>query len=157
MAAPTLKRTTMRYFKKELVSNRLALPNGRQVGFEPIQNTDTGVLATEDAGLITELEKAIAARRGGVSEVKLAIFEELKKNPPAGRSQIRSLNAQSAIKLMDLKNERARPDQNNPRVAVNQPSAPMEVPRGLATVTKMKRIKELASQVAPVEAVAAGA
>lgn len=130
----------MKYYKKELVSNRLALPNGKRVGFTQIDGTDTGVLATEDEGLIAELDKAIASRRGGVIEIDLQTYEELKKNPLARPSPIRSLNAQSVRQLL------------NPRpgvvkaVAEVKPSAPMEVPKGLVTVSNRRRLKELTSK-----------
>lgn len=132
----------IKYYKKELVSNRLALPNGKRVEFTQIDGTDTGVLATEDEGLIAELDKAIAARRGGVVEIDLATYEGLKKNPFARPSPIKSLNAQSVRQLFQ------RPNQNAAQAvaAVSQPSAPMEVPKGLVTVSNRRRLKELTSK-----------
>lgn len=131
----------MKYYKKELVSNRLTLPNGKAVGFSKIEGTDTGVLATEDEGLIAELDKAVAGHRGGVIEIDLSTYEELKKNQPARPSQIKSLNAQSVRQLLNQ-----RPNGSKEPVAVNQPSAPMEIPKGLVTVSSRRRLKELTAK-----------
>lgn len=133
----------MKYYKKELVSNRLALPSGKGVAFVKIDGTDTGVLATEDEGLIAELDKAVAARRGGVVEIDLPTYEELKKNPLAKPTQIKSLSAQS---LKQLLNQRPNPNADQAVAAVNQPSAPMEVPKGLVTVSNRRRLKELVAK-----------
>ncbi len=135
-ATPT---QTLKFYKKELISNRLALPNGRAVKFDQVGDSDTGTLATADSGLIGELEKAVAAGRGGVTEITEAQFQDLKKNPPAGRSQIRSLNAQSLQQL--LKNQKAA---SVPVAEVKQePSAPMEVPKGLVTMSSRRKLKEM--------------
>lgn len=134
----TAPERVVKYFKKELVSNRLALPNGKRVHFEQIGDTDTGVLATDDAGLIAELEKAVAARRGGVVAIDEQTYSELKKNPAAKPTPIRSLNAQSLKQLFNQKSG----DTTQNVVAANQPSAPMEVPKGLVTVSSRKRLKE---------------
>lgn len=130
----------MKYYKKELVSNRLALPNGKRVGFTQIDGTDTGVLATEDEGLITELGKAIASQRGGVIEIDQQTYEDLKKNPLVRPSQIRSLNAQSVRQLLS-------PKPNGVKAVVEvKPSSPMEVPKGIVTVSSRRRLKELSVQ-----------
>lgn len=129
----------MKYYKKELVSNRLALPSGKGVAFVKIDGTDTGVLATEDQGLIDELDKAVAAHRGGVVEIDVQTYEELKKNPRAKPSQIKSLNAQSIRQLLS-----PRVNPNGAQAAAEvKPSAPMEVPKGLVSVSTKRRLKEL--------------
>lgn len=128
-----------KFYKKELVSNRLSLPNGRAVAFEQIGGTDSGVLATTDAGLSAELDKAAGARRGGVTQITEQQYQELKKNLPAGRSQIRSLDAQSLRHLLQQK-----PERNAAVVEVkHEPSAPMEVTKGLATISSRRKLKEL--------------
>lgn len=131
----------MNYYKKELISNRLALPNGRGVKFEQIGTSDTGVLATADPGLIAELDKAVASNRGGVVALTQQQYDELKKNPPAERSRIRSLNAQSIQQIL----RHQKPVRNGEDVAAvkNEPSAPMEVPKGLVTVSSRRKMKEL--------------
>lgn len=132
----------MKYYKKELLSNRLALPNGKGVQFEPV-GTDTGVIATEDPGLSAELDKAAAAGRGGVVEITEQIYQELKKNPPVVPSRMRSLNAQSIRQLLSSQN-RASASAADAAVK-HQPSAPMEVPdgKGLATISSRRKLAEL--------------
>lgn len=130
----------MKFYKKELVSNPLSLPDGRRVRFEQIGASDTGVLATEDPGLITELDKAAARHVGGVVEITSEQYQELKKNPPVERSQIRSLSSQSIRQLLN----RPRPGAAPAAAAIkHEPSAPMEVPKGLATVSSRRKLEEL--------------
>jgi hypothetical protein len=76
----------MDYFKKEVFSNPLRLPNGKTVMFKEVAD-DEGVLATEDGYLISELESAMRRRVGGVVRISADEFEELKKNPPGKPSQ----------------------------------------------------------------------
>lgn len=142
----------MKFYKKELVSNKLGLPGGRAVRFEVIGVSDTGILATEDPGLIAELDKAAASHRGGVVELTEAQYQELKKNPPGERSRIRSLNSQSIRQLLN------RPRQNAVPAAAakaQEPSAPMEVPKGLVTVSSRKKLAELAGETKAASAPAA--
>lgn len=131
---------TPKFYKKELISNRLSLPNGRAVAFEQIGGTDSGVLRTIDPGLSAELDKAVAARRGGVTAITEEQYQELKKNLPVGRSRIRSLDAQSLRHLLQQ-----RPASEGPAVAAvkQESSAPMEVPKGLATISSRRKLKEL--------------
>lgn len=132
---------TVKFYKKELVSNRLALPNGRAVAFEQIGGTDSGVLATTDPGLIAELDKAVAARRGGVVSITEQQYQDLKKNLHAGRSPIRSLDAQSLRRLL---NSQPNQERSAAAAAVKQePSAPMEVPKGLVTVSSRRKLAQL--------------
>lgn len=130
-----------KFYKKELVSNRLSLPNGKAVQFETVADTDTGVLATTDPFLSSELDKAAAAGRGGVIAITKEQFEELKKNPPVGRSQIRSLDAQSFRQLLNSRPSRA--ENQEAAVVKQEPSAPMEVPKGLATISSRRKLAEL--------------
>lgn len=134
---------TFKFYKKELFSNRLSLPNGKKVAFEQVGNSDTGIIATSDPGLSAELDKAVAARRGGVIEINEAQFQELKKNPPAGRSPIKSLNAQSLRQLLSS----PAPDRSAVAADVKvEPSAPMEVPKGLATISSRRKLAELTAK-----------
>lgn len=71
----------MKYFKKELVSSPLKLPNGFRVLFTEVAD-DIGVLATDDGYLIGELNNAIKRRVGGVVAISSDEYEELKKNQP---------------------------------------------------------------------------
>src|SRR5688572_26446787 len=112
----------MKFYKKELISNRLALPNGKGVKFEQVGGSETGVIATQDEGLIAELNKAATAGRGGVIEITEQQYQELKKNPPVGRSRMRSLNAQSIRQLLQSQNRAGA----GPAAAAvkHEPSAP---------------------------------
>lgn len=85
----------MRYFLKELLSNKLYLPNGARVQFEDAGD-DTGILATQDAYVISELDRAIQRQVGGVSSIDQAQYEDLKKNP---RKPARSLNYNDAREM----------------------------------------------------------
>lgn len=70
----------MTFFLKELVShNPVALSSGKVLNWEMVGN-DTGVLATEDDGTISELQALIKQRRGGVIELSAEKYEGLKKN-----------------------------------------------------------------------------
>lgn len=131
---------TVKFYKKELVSNRLALPNGRAVAFEQIGGTDSGVLATTDPGLIAELDKAVAARRGGVVSITEQQYQDLKKNLHAGRSPIRSLDAQSLRRLL---NSQPSEEKRAAAAVKQEPSAPMEVPKGLVTVSSRRKLAQL--------------
>lgn len=140
----------MKFYKKELLSNRLALPSGKGVQFEPV-GTDTGVIATEDPGLTAELDKAASAGRGGVIEITDQQYQELKKNPPVVPSRMRSLNAQSIRQILGSQNSAGRA----PTAAVkHEPSAPMEVPdgKGLVTVSSRRKLAELQKASEPAAA-----
>jgi hypothetical protein len=122
----------MNYFKKELISNALRLPNGKAVRFERVGD-DTGLLATEDEGLIEELKKVMARKVGGVTEIALEEFEEIKKNPPARPSRLRSLDARSVLKLL------RKP--NIPSADVAPVSEPLVEPSTLVTVSSLKKLR----------------
>lgn len=68
----------MRYFLKEIVERKLFLPNGAPVQFEVVDGT-YGVLATDNPGLIAELDKAIANHVGGVVSISADQHAEAKK------------------------------------------------------------------------------
>lgn len=74
----------MRYFKKEIVSRPINASWGGRIQWQDIGG-DTGVLQTDDARLIHELQQAAQNGRGGVIEIDEATMEGLKKNPPQSR------------------------------------------------------------------------
>ena len=75
----------MVFFKKSLFSTPVYLPGGRKVLFTEVGD-DTGVLATEDGFVISELTKLVnAGNKGGVVITNEAEYKELKKNPPTKR------------------------------------------------------------------------
>lgn len=90
----------MRYFLKELVSTPLYLSNGAAIKWEPAPG-DQGLLVTENAGLIKELETAIRRRVGGVIEIDAERYEREKKNSQStAESNLSSLSATDARKLI---------------------------------------------------------
>src|SRR6266851_2502259 len=69
------------FYLKELIGQKLFLPNGAQVPFEDVGGT-YGILQTSDPYLITELDKAVKAHTGGViplTEAEYAQWFEKKK------------------------------------------------------------------------------
>jgi len=126
----------MRYFLKELVSNKLFLPNGARVPFEDVGD-DTGILATSDGFIISEMEKAIHRHVGGVIEIDQAQYEDLKKNP---RKPARSLNYRDEREMrrvvQDLQRQldaargtAAAVKQQEAARPAQAPSAPVVVPK----------------------------
>jgi len=126
----------MRYFLKELVSNKLFLPNGARVPFEDVGD-DTGILATSDGFIISEMEKAIHRHVGGVIEIDQAQYEDLKKNP---RKPARSLNYRDEREMrrvvQDLQRQldaargaAAAVKQQEAARPAQEPSAPVVVPK----------------------------
>lgn len=65
----------MPYFKKEIPETPVYLPVGKAITFEAIDR-DYGYLATNDGYVIDQLQKLISSRRGGVSEITQAEYEE---------------------------------------------------------------------------------
>lgn len=131
-----------KFYKKELLSNRLALPNGKTVPFDQAGDSDTGIIATSDAGLISELDKAAAAGRGGVVSISEQEFQDLKKNPPKRRLGIRSFDAQSIKQIIDSRSEKVGAVRDA-AVVKQESSAPMEVPKGIATTSTRRKLKEM--------------
>lgn len=58
----------VRYFKKEIPENHLYLPNGRRCPFR-VSKSGVGILATNDQGLVGELDKVLARHAGGLIEI----------------------------------------------------------------------------------------
>lgn len=139
----------MRYFQKEIASNRLYLPNGRPIEFE-IVGSDTGLLAVEDNAqeLLSQLDNAIKRRVGGVVEITRDRYEDLKKNPPVNRSRLNSFNALSLLR--DVTNPPAaaapavrdsgRASQAEPAKEPHQ-SQPLEVPEKIPNVSSLRRAR----------------
>lgn len=101
----------MRYFKKELPTNRLMLPNGRALNFEYADPNDLGHLKTEDGYIIAELESAIARKVGGVlhsNEAEYAAFEQKKSNTPSPNLPPRGQSAISAQLLRTMRSQKVR-------------------------------------------------
>lgn len=101
----------MKYYQKELVSNRLYLRStGAPVSWEPIGD-DQGVLATENDVVINELDQAVARHVGGVIEIDQEQYDSAKKkalgsplafNLPRDRSAISGLMFQQPQSLSGL-------------------------------------------------------
>lgn len=72
----------MQYFKKINPDTKLLLSNGRYFECERISD-EYGLVATENPGLIVELEIAIKAERGGIERIFKIEYDELKKKPLA--------------------------------------------------------------------------
>lgn len=68
------------YFKKIMLSSPLHLRNGRKINWTACVGNE-GVLVTEDAALIEELQAAISRNVGGVFAIDEAKYDEIKKNP----------------------------------------------------------------------------
>jgi len=81
------------YFVKELISNRVRLPSGRPIPWTFVGD-DTGVLATNDPSLITELTQASYRQIGGIRLVTEAEFEDAKKKSTA--EELRKLSLYKA-------------------------------------------------------------
>lgn len=67
------------FFLKELLSNPIWLPNGKQAPWEPVGD-DTGVIATNDANIIFHLSNLAAQHVGGVVKIDEAGYLNGKKN-----------------------------------------------------------------------------
>lgn len=70
----------MRYFKKELVQNRITLKNGKTLEYTHVVDR-TGLIETEDADLISQLVKIAGTR--GISEISHTEMHEFKKKLPS--------------------------------------------------------------------------
>jgi hypothetical protein len=68
----------MRYFHKEIVTNKIYLPTGDTFPFEHIGDFN-GVLQTESDVIINEAEKLIREGRGGVTSITKLEYDELIK------------------------------------------------------------------------------
>lgn len=132
----------MRYFKKEIPTNRLMLPNGRALNFEYADPNDLGFLKTEDGYIIAELESAIARRVGGVlnsNESEYVAFEQKKSSSPSPSSRQLGQSAISAQLLRSMRVQNVR--LGGAAVATNAAPKPQEPPpQPLTVVDRFPRL-----------------
>lgn len=90
----------MKYYQKELVSNRLYLKvTGAPVAWEPIGD-DQGVLATENDIVIKELDQAVARHVGGVIEIDQEQYDSAKKKALGNPSLLNLVRDRQSINGM---------------------------------------------------------
>lgn len=138
----------MRYFGKSLVYNTIQAADGRTIPF--IEGAaGIGLLATEDAVFIAELELRIREKRGGIWEMTQEVYDEELKKKNASQSLQPSLTrqgltlavvqAQAQLQSGDPAAAVA-PASDKPKQADQTPSAsPDEVKVSKPTVGKLKR------------------
>lgn len=132
-----------KYFRKEIVSTPLYLKGGGRVPFVALGD-DVGILETDDAALIGQLEVAIKRRMGGVVAITAEEFEELKKNPPARRLKPSSLKPWHQIQPPPNPQEEAA-------VATNlQKPAAMKVPDKEPMLAQLSELKRKSSRLSDV-------
>lgn len=142
---------SVNYYRKELVSNPLRLPSGHIVKFTEVAD-DTGVLATEEGYLISELNAAIARHVGGVVAIEASEYEELKKNPPSkpslppwldGQNLPQRLGVQSLAANVVVEDGKLSAMAQSPKPAAAAPAsregAPLVVPQNIPVTAKVKR------------------
>jgi len=133
--------------KKELVSRPLYLPGGAVVKFINVGD-DTGVLATEDGYVASELSKLAARKKGGIIETDQATYDDLKKNPLTKVGSLsNSNNAQELrqhIRMLEAKVRQLSGVAEDKRPSPVQVETPkIEVPRDIPRPVT-KRVSELA-------------
>lgn len=90
---PPDQNLAMRYFGKSLVYNTIQSNDGRTVPF--IEGAaGIGLLATEDAVFVAELELRIREKRGGIWEMTQEVHDEELKKKNASQSLLPSLTRQ---------------------------------------------------------------
>jgi hypothetical protein len=67
------------YFYKEILSNKVWLPNGKLPAWEPVGN-DVGVLSTNDAFVIFHLTSLAHKQVGGIVKITEGAYQDAKKN-----------------------------------------------------------------------------
>lgn len=125
----------LQYFLKELPENPLYLPTGQKVPWE-IVDSDTGILATQDAGLIFQLANCVSQRRGGVVKIEQGRYEELLKKKPEGTSSLpppeRSSLPQAPLRVAESPLPKAQPppvvESPNAAVVAANPTPPPDAP-----------------------------
>lgn len=100
------------YYLKEVVERKLFLPNGAPVQFDAVDTT-YGLLSTSDPYVISELEKAIQNRVGGVIKLTEEEFNDwnAKKNSPTSplnTSQSRERESLGPIPQSELQRLRSQ-------------------------------------------------
>jgi len=93
---------TTRYYKKEVLSNRLYIKGtGAPAPFEPIGGDD-GIFATDNPVYTSELDEAAKRGVGGVVEITQEEYEALKKKSserPSLKSLVRDRQSLSGLNL----------------------------------------------------------
>ncbi len=136
----------MRYFKKEILSNRLWLKStGAAVTWENAGD-DTGILATDNQAIIDELDGAVAKGIGGVVQIDEAEYQDTKKKASVNPSLLNSVRDRFSLSGLSL------PAPSNPGAlvaAVNPPplrdgrliDIPKETPDPISITTEFVRPK----------------
>lgn len=127
-----------RFYYKSILSNPIYLSTGNRVTWEPVDN-HSGVLKTDDALTITELDATIAKRVGGVTPIEESNYEELKKNakfhkpePNMFEQQHRIINREVPKSATVDPSAQAAAEQANARPAAGQnPVAVVAAPKQL--------------------------
>lgn len=117
------------FFLKELLSNPVWLPNGRQAPWEPVGD-DLGVLATQDANLIFHLSNLAQRHVGGVVRIDEAKYQDIKKNS-TGNVSPRRLEREAisaATPAPSLSQLSPAPAAAPAAVVGNSEPAPLQVP-----------------------------
>lgn len=99
-----------RFFKKELPSTGLYLPNGKRVPFKTVPS-GVGVIAVNSDWLLREFDRFISRSVGGLAEIGETEFSRLLegKPKPKGPSSVRPAPAQqSGVDLGDARRKFAR-------------------------------------------------
>lgn len=95
-----------RYFKKEIPSNPLYLPNGKRAPFKISKGV--GILATNDEVLLSELDKVIARRVGGVIEIGECDYLQLRDPRPVNGQPVNGTVDRPGIDQLYIKWKIAR-------------------------------------------------
>jgi hypothetical protein len=138
----------MRYFGKSLVYNTIQAADGRTVPF--IEGAaGIGLLVTEDAVFIAELELRIREKRGGIWEMTQEIYDEELKKKNASQSLQPSLTrqgltlavvqAQAQLQSGDPAAAAAPASEKPKQADQTPPTSPDEVKVSKPTVGKLKR------------------
>lgn len=77
----------VRFFKKEMPSCPLYLPNGRRAAFKTVKS-GVGILASNEEHLLSELDKVLKRHVGGLIEISESEYLQLRdKRPPQKNGQ----------------------------------------------------------------------
>lgn len=139
----------MRYFVKSLVYNTIQSSDGRSIPF--IEGAaGIGLLATEDAVFIADMEARIREKRGGVREMSKDMYDEELKKKNASRSLLPPLTRQGLT--LGAVQAQAQPRPAAPAVVAasaaekvstptpaTPPAAPDDTKISRPTVGKLKR------------------
>lgn len=73
----------LRFYKKEIPSNPLYLPNGKRVPFRTT-HSNVGIFATDKEGIIAELDRMSQKRVGGVIQIDQTEFQNIRDGGKPG-------------------------------------------------------------------------